>query len=243
MKKTKRIPSKPTSNVAFRDGKIGFRKKPGPGILVEILEISDSDWAKIVTLAPPLVPNARRDIGMAIWSYRNKAFAERASLATKRRVIRMRGAIRKLLKDADGLLEDQTFFAADLPYWKSRTGPDPHDIKTRVQRIEELDQILADAQDRLQMKRGRKSSAHLKTLIEFLGSIQADLNGQFVKRSTKKGSLIAINPFITFCVKLADPKIKDGAINDVLAKCIAEHHETLLGFGFNTATGECVEEP
>lgn len=242
MKKTERERAavrRQTTNIVRANGKLLFRKKRRTEHTLQCEDLSDDDWIKISALTP-LPDDARFRIAGIIAMYRNRAAADRGSLATKRRVLRMRNAIRRLLNDAETLKEDPVFFNVSLPIWSSRTGPNIFDIDKRVRSISELDQILADAQERMQLKRGRKSSKPLEGLIKNLVWIQADATRKYVKRSTKSGSLRPINAFVSACAKIADPTLSQSNVESVLTKCIAEHHHILKHDGFDTAVGEYV---
>ncbi len=228
-----------STNIVIRNGDVTFKKNKT--WLIEPEMLSDTDWERIERTSP-LPPDARLRISVALADYRNRVAAERGSLFTKRRVQRMRNAIQKLQSEAKVLLDDPVFFSIGLPAWSSRTGPVPADLTERLKIIREFDQVLADAQDRMQLRRGRKSSQHLASLIQQLVWIAADATGSSVKRSTKAGSLRPTSRYILACAKIADSKLSESAINNALTKCIAEYYRTLGTDGFDTAIGKYIDQ-
>jgi hypothetical protein len=150
----------------------------------------------------------------------------------------MRRAIRKLLAEAEELINDPVFFRVGLPHWHTRTGPVVGDIAARTTMIAELDEILADAEDRMRLSPGRKSPNALEALIQNLVWIQADATERYVQRSSKSGYLRPTSAFITVCAKIADPSLSQSSIDNALTKCIAEHHWILENERFNTAIGK-----
>jgi len=215
-------------------------KRRSEGARTEGEDLKDADWLKIAA-SSPLPDNARPQIAAAIAMYRNLVSAEKTDLGSKRLVGRMRGQIAKLVRDAAKLNKDPIFFRAGLPMWSRRTGPVPSDIEGLIEEVMVLDQILADAQDRMAMKAGRKSSRPLEYLIKQLVTIQAAVTKRFVNRSIKNGSVARpTNTFIRLCVHVADRKTPLSRIESALTKCIAQHRDILESEGFNTATGEYV---
>jgi hypothetical protein len=230
-----------TTSTVRSNGAIRFKKKRvfSAG---EVVEFEEEDWQKISRSLPlPLAADARFRIGAAIATYRNESFANRTSLKTKRLVEQMRGYASKLVKGANELTNDLVFLNAGLPWWKSRTGPSAGDILNQIQKIQALDQILADAQDRMKVGPGRKSAQPLEHLIKQLVWIQAEVTQKYVTRSIKTGVRARpTNRFIELCVHFADRRITSSNIERVLTRCIAEHHDTLAQYGFDTATGQHV---
>ncbi len=228
------------SNIIQRGGKISFRKKKDHVIHLEE-HTSTEDWKRICAAAP--IPEIGRImIRAAIAQYRIRIAAEQRSLKTKRRIARMRNAIRKLLNEGECLKDDKIFFNAGLEDWRSRTGPNAADLTERFQSVMELDQILSDAQDRMSARRGRKSLNNLEYLIKGLVRSYADAtNGSHLKRSTKAGFARPTNRFVVECVKIADPGLSEASIENVLTRVISEHHQILSKDGFNTATGDYVQ--
>ncbi len=226
------------TNIVRTNGQIKFRvKRRSEGAVAAGEDLSDEDWKKIAA-SSPLPPDARLQIAAAVAHYRDLVSAGKTELRTKRLVHRMRGQIAKLVKNAAELNKDHVFFRAGLPSWSRRTGPVPTDIEALIEEVKVLDQILVDAQDRMAMSPGRKSSAPLEFLIDMLAQIQARVTKRFVKRSMKNGTLLRYtNTFIRLCVGVADPKIPSSRIDDALAKCIARHHDILKTEGFNTVMG------
>lgn len=219
------------TNIVRANGQIKFRAKRRAAAAEDL---RDEDWKKIAA-SSPLPEDARFRIVGAIAIYRDLVSAERTDLSSKRLVQRMRRQIAKLVGDAAKLNKDPVFFRAGLPMWSRRTGPVPADIEKLIEEFMVLDQILADAQDRMAMSPGRKSSDPLGFLIDILADIQAEATKRFVKRSIKNGTqLRPTNTFIRLCVGVADPQIPNSLIENVLAKCIARHHKDREIEGFNT---------
>jgi hypothetical protein len=142
-----------------------------------------------------------------------------------------------LLSETDDLLKDSLFFQVGLPFWNSRTGPVEKDITARLVALNELDQILADAQDRLKQRPGRKSSQYLVGLIKFLMWIAADVTGKPPKRSMKLGFNRPTDLYIRTCALIADPNLPESMINNALTKVIAERNQILRDEGFDIARG------
>jgi hypothetical protein len=222
----------PDTNIVRANGKVRFKKKQ-PVVLTQ--DLQEAAWRRIAA-SSELPVDGRQRIAMAIAMYQNMVASNRGSVPTKRLVRRMRGLIEKLTAGITTLGKDPVFLHSGLPWWRKRTGPLPSDMEAFQQVLSELDQVFVDAQDRMKMQSGRKSRGPLEVLIKTLNSIQADATQRSVRRSEKAGYLRPTNEFVILCVHQADHTLPLSRIEDVLTKCIAEHHEILRNDGFDTAT-------
>jgi hypothetical protein len=215
------------TNIVRANGQIKFRvKRRSEGAVAQGENLRDEDWRKIAA-SSPLPADARIQIAAAIGIYRDLVSAEKTDSGTKALVRQMRGRIAKLAGEIAKLSKDPVFFRAGLPMWSTRTGPVPADLEKLIEEVMVLDQILADGQDRMAMKAGRKSSSSLEFLIDMLDEVQARETKRFVKRSIKNGTqLRPSNEFIRLCVGVADPKISASSIENALTKCIARNRRS-----------------
>ena len=229
------------TNIIVENGKLRFKKKRR-FVIYDAKDLTEAEWRAIAP-SSDLPPNARTAIAGAIAVYRNLVSASQTSLTTKRIVSSMRGQIKKLVATAAKLENDPVFFNVGLIAVLSRSGPIPGDVSRLIRDLPLLDQMLADAQDRMRrVGRGRKSLDPLKQLIMQLVWIQAKSTKRFVQRSNKTGiSVRSVNQFVHLCVKAADPGIPEGKIETALTQCISEHHKILEEYGFDTATGRRVK--
>jgi hypothetical protein len=219
------------------------QRKPKKSLTPKYEEIlTDAEWQKI-TASSPLPVNARDEINFAIGHYRMEVSVNRTRLTTKRLVSQARGHIKKILEKSGKLQGDSVFFDAGQPRLRGgAVSPTPGEFKELVNAVLPLDRVLEEAQRRMKMKRGRKSSRPLEKLIQLLVWVQADATEKFVKRSIKTGiSQRPTNAFITLCVGVADPKVPASLIESTLTKAIKEHWFAREHFDFDTATGRPVD--
>jgi hypothetical protein len=230
-----------TNVIRAADGTIRFRqrrKRDGIVVDVDAVILTDAEWLKIAA-SSPLPPNAREDIRFAVAVYRDAMAPDRTDLKTKRLVKSMRGHAQKLLSGAAKLQEDTVFLKAGISPFSNRTGPTSADLEKVAEHISAFDQVLADAQRRMKMKRGRKQTQSLEFLILMLAQIPAKVTQEFVKRSIKTGiQLRPTNRFIRLCVSLADPSIPSTLVDSVLTRVITEHWFAREAYGFDTATSK-----
>jgi hypothetical protein len=233
--------SQQRTNILVENGKLSFKTKRS-FVLWDAKDLTEAEWQAIAT-SSPLPPNARMRIAAAIAEYRNCVSASRTSPKTKRLIDSMRGHIKKLLANAAKLENDPVFFNVGLIAILSRSGPVPGDVSKLISGVPLLDQVLADAQDRMRkVGRGRKPLEPLKRLIMRLVWINAEATGRYVKRSIKTGmSTRPLNRFVQLSVRAADPKIPVSMIENALTQCISEHHKIREEYGFDTATGRRVK--
>jgi len=209
--------------------------------IVEVVPLSDGEWARI-NATSPLPNDARIRIGAAIAHYRSEKMAERTSLSTKRSVRKIRGYAFKLDRELHQLLDDPIFFTAGLPHWSSVPKPQASDFEQLFGDLGQLQLLMEKTQSRMQMKRGRKSSQPLDGLVKQLNWIQANATRDNVQRSTKIFGDRAYNKYINLCCQIADPDLTPAQIDRVLRKQIAEFHNVLINYSFDTSVGQGLDK-
>lgn len=233
----KKLPHEKT--LIRKSGKIRFIQTKKTIIVPR--SISDEDWSNI-SKTTVLPEDARVRVSAAMGTYDAWVASTKTTLQSKRLVEALKKGVRRVKVNAEKLKSDGVFFNAGQAAAFGWSGPTPADIDGFIEDFAEFDQLLEDAQQRMQMARGRKPDDALASLITHLAWIQADSKRIRLKRSSKIGSLRATNAFVEACVRVADPKILKSKIEAVLAKNISKNRKIVKEEGFDTFTGEIVHE-
>ena len=203
-------------------------------------ELSESQWSKVA--ATTILPeDARFKICMAISSYKGRMESVRTPLASKRLLASSRKGVEKLSKQLTVLSSDRAFRMAGRFQTLSNFEEDQRTLEAAHAVLENLDLGLKNAEERLNTRRGRKSSEPLRQFILELMQIQAQATGKPLSSSGKTGRADSTNLFVTACVRVAEPSLPKSRIRAALIKCISQHHRARK-FGFDTARDKWLEE-